>query len=215
MTVKELVNKYISEGHKVTYRVRPDGGIIVTSVDGTKFTRAGTGNKYLRQVTGVNLSEARMTQVKYNVAKFIKLKEGQHKASSKGDSLDLKKLTKKAQRIWRKNATIGEGKVTIQKVRWLHKTYGEAVARDYLERRIRYSQGFAYEENVRFWADFIQKTYGEYDMRDYSDKLLMNIDLVTEKLLQDIHDVHYTKGISKKEKARRIKEKIREFFGSI
>lgn len=209
MTLLEVVEKYINEGHKVSYRVRQDGGIIVTSVDGMKFTRAGTGNRYLRAVTGSNLSSVRMEQMRYNVKKFIKLKEGQHKASAKNDTQDLKKLTKKVQSQWRKNKTVGEGKVTIRKVRYYAEKYGESAARDYLQRRMKYSEGYAYEENVYYWAEVLKKR----GLKEEAQALMRSAGNVKQKLLNDIHDVIYNKGLSKKEQDRQITDLLTRELG--
>lgn len=211
MTLLEVVNQYVKDGHKVSYRVRTDGGIIITSVDGMKFTRAGTGNKYLRQVTGVNVSAARMEQTTYNVGKFIKLKKGQKKASSKGDILDLKKLTKKVQAEWRKNKTVGEGKVNIRQVRWYQKHKGYEYTKDYLERRLNYSRGFAYEENVYYWADKVDKL----GFKEEARVLRRNYDKVPQKLLNDIHDINYTKSLSRQEKNRQIKRLLDNFIRTL
>jgi len=206
MTLLQVVKQYVAEGHKVGYRVRSDGGIIITSVDGMKFTKVGEGNRYLRTVTGANLSAARMEQTKYNVAKFIKLdkSKGQKKASSKGDTVDLKKLTKKVQREWRKNATVGEGKVTIRKVRWYAKEHGEAYARDYLERRMKYSQGWAYEENVYYWEGRLKKL----GLKEEARALKRNALQTHQKLLNDIHDILYNHALTREEQLRQIKELV-------
>lgn len=208
MTLLDVVKQYVSEGHKVNYRVRSDGGIIITSVDGMKFTRTGEGNRYLRQVTGANLSATRMQQTSYNVQKFIKLKEGQHKASSKGDTMDLKKLTKKAQREWRKNKTVGEGKVTIRKVRWYQEHKGEEYTKDYLNRRMRYSQGWAYEENVYYWASVIEQ---QMKMQEEAQAMRRNATNIHQQLLENIHDVYYD-WIEKKIPLEEAQRKIRNYI---
>lgn len=204
MTLLEVVNLYKAKGHKVSYRVRSDGGIIITSVDGRKFTRAGTGNKYLREITGQSLSGKRAIQTSYNVGKFIKLEKGQHKATSKGDDPELIKLMRKVQGQWRKNQTIGEGKVNVRNLRWYVRKYGKAYAKAYLERRLNYSKGIAYEENVYYWADTIKK----WRLKEEAQTLLRNVGNVPEKLLQKIHDIIYEKGTSKQEKQRQIKDII-------
>lgn len=208
MTLIEIVQKYVSEGHKVNYRIRKDGGIIITSIDGMKFTRVGEGNKYIRQVTGISLSKTRMEQTSYNVNKFIKLQKGQKKASAKNDVEDLKKLTKRVQRIWRKNATVGEGKVTIRKVRWLAKEYGVEVAKEYLQRRERYAQGYAYEENVNYWVDVLGKmgkgTRLDKQFQELADKLASKKIQVKESDLQKIHDIQYNGSLPLEEKLRQI-----------
>lgn len=211
MKVIDIVNQLISQGHKVKYRVRKDGGIIVTRVDNKKFTRAGTGNKYVRELSGVTLSEARRVQTSYNVKKFIQLgKNNPKKATSKGDPEDLKKLTRKVQREWRKKKTIGEGKVTIRKVRWLKEHKGEEEARLYLERRLQYSRGIAYDENVETWASRIEQigvgTPEAEEARAIADLLRSKKGQVLERQLEAIHEIEYSSGKTTRQKLQEIRK---------
>ena len=68
MSVRELVKALRKEGHKVTYRKRKDGGILIKSIDGQKF-KGAKGNLLARQMLGINLSEKRALQSRYATVK--------------------------------------------------------------------------------------------------------------------------------------------------
>ena len=75
MKLIDMVEELVSQGHKITFRHRTDGGIIITSIDGKKFTSLTEGNKTARSmVEGGELSLAKAEQVKFNVNKYIKLR---------------------------------------------------------------------------------------------------------------------------------------------
>ena len=152
MTVRELIKELERLGYDVIARKRTDGGYIITNINGQTFTGA-SGNKYARQVLGVSLSPARMEQTKFNVEKYIKLKEGQHKAKGKIDE-DMLKQLRKVQRIWRK--TNIKGRITKSKLRGYIREEGTEGAKRYLERTARYGRGYAYAENVEYLAKYIE-----------------------------------------------------------
>lgn len=152
MTVKELIKALEDLGYDVIARKRTDGGYIITKINGQTFTGA-SGNSYARQVLGVSLSPARMVQTQFNVEKYIKLKQGEHKVTEKLDEDMLKEL-RKVQRIWRK--TNIKGKITKRKLRGYIKEEGREGAKRYLERTARYGKGYAYEENVEYLAKYIE-----------------------------------------------------------
>lgn len=210
MKLINVVQELQAQGYKIKFRIRTDGGIIVTQVGSKKFTSLTEGNRYVRQLSGVELSEARRVQTSYNVQKFIKLKEGQKKASSLGDTQELKNLTKKVQREWRKRKVVGEGRVTIRKVRWIAKNKGEEEAKLYLERRLSYSKGFAYDENVDYYASVIVRmginTKYESEFQELANKLRSKKGFVKEvEHLQKIHDIWYNSGKSLGQKLQEIK----------
>lgn len=210
MKLINVVQELQAQGYKIKFRIRTDGGIIVTQVGSKKFTSLTEGNRYVRQLSGVELSEARRVQTSYNVQKFIKLKEGQKKASSLGDTQELKKLTKKVQRYWNTRKVVGEGRVTIRKVRWLAKHKGEEEAKLYLERRLQYAKGFAYDENVDYYVDVIKRmglnTKYEEEFSKIAEKLKNKKGQVREvEHLQKIHEVWYDSGKSLRQKLQEIK----------
>lgn len=147
MKLKEIVNSLITKGNAIKYRIRTDGGIIVTEINGRKVGIT-EGNRLVREMAGKNgrLSLKRKKQLEYNVNRFIKLKKGQKKAKGQLDD-DLVKLVRKVQRAGRKTK-VDTGRVTMRKVRYHLKTEGKAATLDYLYRRMRYFQGFANEGNI-------------------------------------------------------------------
>lgn len=218
MKLLSIVQELVSQGHKIKYRVRTDGGIIVTQVDKKKFTRAGTGNRYVREISGIELSAPRKAQTKYNVEKFIQLQDGyKHKASNKGTPEEIIKLTKKVQRIWRKNKTIGEGKVTIRKVRWYLKEHGIEYTRAYLEQRGRYSEGWAYEKNVGIFANWVRTWASKSEYEGYVDKLMEKFEKYPELVreeehIQAIHQVIYNKQMSVEQKIQEIEKIVNSIY---
>lgn len=174
MTVHELIRELERLGYDVIARKRTDGGYIITKINGQTFTGA-SGNAYARQVLGVNLSPARMAQTQFNVQKYIKLKEGQHKAKDKLDEEMVRQL-RKVQRIWRKSNI--KGKITKVKLRGYIREEGKEGAKRYLERTARYGQGYAYEENVEYLAKYIEDVAKGIKDREYKDLALQAADKV-------------------------------------
>ena len=157
MKMIDIVQEIISQGHKVEYRVRSDGGIIVKSIDGVKYKDLTTGNKVARSmVVGGELSTAKIEQRRFNVNKYIKLKEGEKKKVGDIDKDMMTKL-RRVQRIRREYGRKEEGKVSKKKLRWYVKTYGEKRAMEYLENRERYYRGYANKENVDFLVTRIRR----------------------------------------------------------
>lgn len=146
MTMREVVKQIESQGHLVKFRIRTDGGILITSIDGMKFSGA-KGNSFARGMIGVTLSEARAVQTAKNVQKYIKKKQLTE---------DLKKEIRKVQRKWRKNKIKAKGKVTTKKVRWNLENLGEKEARKKLRQMEKYAEGIAYSENVEWLAQRIE-----------------------------------------------------------
>ena len=174
MTVHELIRELERLGYDVIARKRTDGGYIITKINGQTFTGA-SGNAYARQGLGVNLSPARMAQTQFNVEKYIKLKEGQHKAKDKLDEEMVRQL-RKVQRIWRKSNI--KGKITKVKLRGYIREEGKEGAKRYLERAARYGQGYAYEENVEYLTRYIEDVAKGIKDRESKDLALQAADKV-------------------------------------
>ena len=212
----QIVQELRAKGYKIKYRVRTDGGIIVTKVNNIKFKDLTSGNKYIRELSGRPLTTPQQAQRTYNIKKFIQLKPNQSKATAKYDSEELRKLTREVQRSWNKHKVKGEGRVTIRRVRWINENKGEEEAKFYLEKRKIYTEGFAYDENVEFMADDIRAlgkgTSMAQDFNDLGDKLEAKKGVAQEvRDLQKIVDVCYDcreKKIPLEEAYRRIKEII-------
>ena len=150
MRLINIIQTLQTEGHEITYRVRSDGGLIIKSIDGKKFSSLTEGNRVARSmVVGGELSEARRIQTEYNVQKYIKLKEYEHKAKGSIDEVLTRKL-KEVQRLWRKRGVVGQGRISKKKLRWYIKTEGSEKALQYLESREKYARGIANDSNVEF-----------------------------------------------------------------
>ena len=147
MTIREIIIQLQREGKKVKWRQRTDGGILITEINNMKF-KASKGNIEARKMVGVELSEARIKQTQYNVKKYI---EGK-----KEKTIDeaLKKKLRKVQRKMRK--TGAKGRISSKKVRWHVKEEGKAAAEAYLDKMTRYAEGYAYEENVEYLAQYVE-----------------------------------------------------------
>ena len=144
-----MIKELQKMGFKVDARRRSDGGWIITKINDMSFSGA-SGNQYARQVLGVELSQARIEQVHYNVQKFIK---GSKKPKDKLEE-ELNRKLKNVQSQWRRRK-VG-AKLTKKKLRWHISKEGTEAAKRYLERMERYGKGLAYEENVSWVANYIR-----------------------------------------------------------
>lgn len=177
MKLIDIVEELVSEGHKIKFRHRSDGGIIITSIDGKKFTSLTEGNRTARSmVIGGELSFARAEQVKYNVQKYIKLKPYEHKAKGKVDEA-LDKELKKVQSLWRKNKIQGS-KISKKRLRQYIKLVGKKGAMEYLQGREKYARGIAYDMNVDYIIQRLERMSVEPRYRKYMREI--------EALIEDI-----------------------------
>ena len=65
LTMIQVVRQLQSQGHVVDFYIRKDGGILVRNIDGMRFPSGASGNAYARSLLGINISEARKSQLKY------------------------------------------------------------------------------------------------------------------------------------------------------
>ena len=218
MKMIDIVETLVSEGHKVSYRHRTDGGIIVTSIDGKKFGSLTEGNKTARSmVVGGELSFARAEQTAYNVKKYIKLNtpDNFQKKKAKG-SIDqaLNKQLRKVQREWRKY-DIQAGKVTKKRLRYYIKTEGKQRGLEYLQNRQRYAEGYANYDNFLYICKFVERLYEEDYQELYTTEITNLIndmkalsEVFREEWIQKIHDIVYDNTLSVEEKIRQVREVI-------
>lgn len=147
MTTKELVNNLRLRGHKVTARKRSDGGWLITKIDRTSYSGA-KGNQKARELLGESLSQKKLSQYRYNVQEYIRGKKKQRTLEEK-----IKGALRKVQRVWRKNKV--QGRITSMSVKRHIREFGMKEAYEYLQRMTRYGQGYAYEKNVEYLAQYI------------------------------------------------------------
>ena len=146
MTVRELINELIKQGHKVEFRERSERegkGVRITSINGVHYT-GSEGNKEARAILGVKLSQAYQT----HLAK-IKTPKGKFGTKKKAPiDEEIKKKIRSLQRKFKKRG-IKEGMPTLRNYRYVLEHYGKEEADRLLEGAGRYVKGIAYIKNIQ------------------------------------------------------------------
>lgn len=191
----EIIKDLRDMGYDVKSRKRPDGGYIITEINGEKYTGA-QGNTRARTIVGASLSEAKAEQLSYNVQKYIK---GQKKATDQLDDEMIKEL-RKTQRAWnkaRKQSGSDFGRITKRKLRYRLKTEGKAEALMYLKRMRKHAEGLAYPENVMHLLSRMRranpkiKANNKAAFADLLIKIEGMIDNFMEKWIAPIYEIIY------------------------
>ena len=146
MTIKDLAELLVQQGHDIKLRKRADGGYIISKIDGVSF-KAATGNIQARRMTGVELSQARAYQLA-RIKPPKKVAPMQRKKAPLPE--DLVKKLRKVQREWRKTHKDIGGTISMRGLRYQYETYGKEEAMASLDKSYRYTQGYAYFENVHW-----------------------------------------------------------------
>lgn len=124
MSLRQIVMELIARGHKVTYYVRKDGGLVIHTIDGKHYS-GKTGNAVARKMLGVALSTRRKIQLeRINTQR-------NWKKSKTPIPEDLEKYRKKVNRLLRKNIEVGT--VSKQNLRVKIEEEGIEGARKYLQ----------------------------------------------------------------------------------
>lgn len=196
MAVKmiDIVKLLQSYGHNVQYRVRKDGGILITSIDGGKYT-AAKGNETARNMAGVSLSPKRATQLQSIRPKRL-------------PALDpnLKKEIVKTQRIWNKLKKAGQqkgvapevyGKISTKKFREREEELGTAETIKSLQELQRYAKGLAYSKNIDALLQRIDQMLPHLDederinFEEVYDLIDMNRETFREEWISPIYNIIY------------------------
>ena len=133
MTTRELVKALENKGYKVTFRIRKDGGILITSIDGNKF-KGASGNKTARVLIGEKLSERRVMQLK-------KITQTRKRRVIPPTPQTLETYRKKVMRKWRKAGL--RGSIAKSNLEAIIKDRGYKGAREYLINMERRAEGYA------------------------------------------------------------------------
>ena len=147
--LRDIVGQLRRQGHRIIYKVRKDGSIRITSIDGRKFSsRLSQGNMTARAMAGKPMSERALHQRRQYSNRIRKHRIPKKKRAPL--SPELKKAIRRAQRVIRKATQGGKtvGTISTANVRHVLENEGEEAAINKLERAVRYFQGYAYEENV-------------------------------------------------------------------
>lgn len=178
MSVKEIAELLVKQGHKVNVRKRSDGGYIITSIDGMKYVGA-TGNIEARRIVGATLSHARAYQLK-------RIKPPKRVAPAKRKKApipeDLKRDLTRVQREWRKKHEDVGGAVSTRGLRYILETYGYDVAKASLDKSLRYAQGYAYIENVQWLIERLRQAMNKAEDNEVS-MIQSIIDYISDHIL--------------------------------
>lgn len=142
-TIRSIVQQLRAAGIKITLYERPDGGILIRSIDGVKFTGA-QGNKRAREMLGVELSAAQQTQLSSAMSTRL----------SRRRALPdyIMKKVRRTQRYWRKyKPEVSKGRITMKKVRYSYMHYGAEETIRRLSAAERYARGLAYDVNIEYF----------------------------------------------------------------
>lgn len=157
MTTRQIIKDLESQGHKIKYYQRKDGGVRITKIDSQSFS-GSMGNKVARAMTGQYLSERRSAQLSKGYMRTEKGHWGHVKNRKPPLPDEAKKLIRKAQRVFRKEGVTAGTSSTYRFRQNVEKFgYEEAIRR--LNQNIRYAQGLAYEENVEHLANLLKTEY--------------------------------------------------------
>ena len=166
MTLLKIVKELQEQGHALNYRLRKDGSVVITRIDGVSY-RDKSGNAKARSMVGSTLTEAKIAQL----AK-IRTPKGKFGHRKKTETVDdpLKKMLRKVQAEFRKHG-VKDGKPTIKNLRYTVKHYGREEAIRKLEQASRYARGIAYPENVIALGERITEDGQKMDIV-YADDLI-------------------------------------------
>lgn len=142
MKLISIVKELQKQGINIKYRVRKDGGILITEVSGMRF-KAAEGNRFVRDLTNQKLSEAQSRQ-REKIKPPKRVAPSSRKKSPIPD--DVRKEIQRLQRLYRKDGK--RGKPTISNYRYNVQEYGEAKAREMLKQSEYYLKDIAYTGNI-------------------------------------------------------------------
>lgn len=193
MAVKmiDIVKLLQSYGHNVQYRVRKDGGILITSIDGGKYT-AAKGNETARNMAGVSLSAKKIAQLQSIRPKRLPAL-----------APEIKKEIVKTQRIWNKLKKAGQqkgiapevyGKISTKKFRQRLEELGTAETIKSLQELQRYAKGYAYSKNVDALLERVERLIGATE--DYYLEMIYSLieskkEVFREDWIQPTYNILY------------------------
>ena len=179
------------EGHVIEYYVRKDGGILIRTIDGKKYTGA-SGNAVARTMAGAKISEARLKQLKHITAKRTKKR--------KALPSRIKTEYERVKKIWNKRFKAKEGKphpagyFDKSRIQYSLDHYGEAEALRRISEAERYATGYAYSKNVEALARFIESTariIRSEELNQLAQDILSNSYSIKEEWIQPTYDELY------------------------
>ena len=159
MKVKSLVSELLKRGYDVTYRIRKDGGILITSIDSHKY-KGATGNRVARMLLGEELSARRKQQL----TKITRERVKRPRKVIINTPEDLERYRKRVMRKWRKAGLTGS--ISKRNLRNIIEDRGIKGAETYLTEMERHTQGKAYYGAIE---GLLARIQNDIDVGDYED----------------------------------------------
>ena len=181
MTIRQIAKELTAQGYDIRYRVRKDGGVLITKINNQRFTGA-TGNKLARQILGQDISEPRRAQLERITRERI-------------DVENLYKEYRRVKRKWTKgNLPKNAGKLTFKKFKKAIKEKGKAEALRFLGEKEKYASGIAYSKNVEALASYVEQTASLIEADEFYDlaeEIRANDGNIRDEWIQPAYDELY------------------------
>lgn len=202
LTMIQVVRQLQRQGHVVDFYVRKDGGILVRNIDGNRFPSGASGNAYARSLLGVNISEARSSQLKYATRVRTRPIKVQVDDVVKEEYKRVKKLWNKAFKP-KKGMPHPAGYFGWQRIKRTYKQYGREETLRRISEAEKYASGIAYSENVRILASFILDAGNKYhssDLTQLSSDLIANAYSIRDEWIEPAYNELYKLNTGKSPK---------------
>lgn len=212
MNMRQIVAKLQSQGHSVSYYVRKDGGILIKSIDGEKFTTGASGNMRARQILGVEASEARIKQLEYAT---------RQRGRKKFDlDEEIEKEFQRVKKIWKrkikpkKHQPHPAGYFGRGRIEYAVKMYGKEEALRRIREAERYALGVAYSKNVEYLIMMVRDSglkLNSQELLQLADDIQENIYNIKEEWIKPAYDELYklNTGVSPKDVAKNTRRILR------
>ena len=180
LTMIKVVAELQAQGHTIDYYVRTDGGILIKSIDGKKYTGA-SGNAIAREMAGASISQARIKQLKHITEKREKARKRRKPPVPLSKTIQTE--FERVRKIWNKRFKAKEGKphpagyFDKSRIQYSLEHYGEEEALRRISEAERYATGYAYTKNIEILAGFIREAgvmHQSEELIQLADDILAN-----------------------------------------
>lgn len=218
MTVLESIKKLKAMGMQVTFYKRKDGGYLIKSIDGTKFSGA-KGNKAAREYIGASLSEARAQQLSYATRTRRKLRARRAAGKMTIDE-QIESAYKKVKKKWNKAFKSKKGKphpagyFGWERIQYTIDKYGKDEALRRISEAERYASGLAYNKNIEILIVFIEDAASKFnskELHEVANDLREQAYKIKDEWIQPAYDELYklNVGTSPKDVAKNLRKILR------
>ena len=195
MTTRQVASTLTSRGYTITYRVRKDGGILITSINGQKF-KGASGNRQARNLLG---SEAKLSLAREQQLKTIKPPKGARIKVTLPENIKAK--LKEVQALYKKfKVPMKQGRITARIVKKIIKEEGIQSAYTKLERATRYAEGYATEATIQALVDYLKIQASMMDAKSqgliegFIADILINESNIKDESIYPVYKVLYDLG---------------------